>query len=57
MLSAPLAMSRLKCGMASSMRSACSTMDITSFMPSMSAQAIKLIFTFVLKVRHTCGTA
>jgi hypothetical protein len=56
-MSVPVAMSRLKCGIATGMRSACGTMDITSLTPSMFAQAIKSIFTFVLKVHLTCGTA
>jgi PAS domain S-box-containing protein len=57
MLSAPLVMSRPMDGMAGGVRCTCGTMDITSLTPSRAAQTIKLIFTFVLKVRHTCGTA
>ena len=56
MLSAPLAMLRLSCGMASGVPCACGTMDITSLTPSLSSQAIKSVFAFVLKARHPRGT-
>ena len=57
MLRAPVAVSRLMCGMATSVPCACGTMDITSLTPSISSQAIKSIFAFLLKARHICGTA
>jgi hypothetical protein len=57
MLSAPLVVLRLMDGMVSGVPCACGTMDITSLTPSMASQAITSIFAFVLKARHTCGTA
>jgi hypothetical protein len=55
MPSAPAAVSRQMCCMATGASFACGTMDIASLTPSISYQAIKSTSAFVLKARHTGG--